>query len=109
MTKQSIVITSLPRSPEDDQRARMIKYTVMMSIRVVCIGLCIVVPGWWRLIFVVGAVFLPYIAVVVANSIDSRVTDVERPDYAPLMIEGQTFDDTKETGTPPEQDQGPPL
>lgn len=92
MTKQSIVITSLPRSPEDDQRARMIKYTIMMSVRVVCIGLCIVVPGWWRLVFAVAAVFLPYIAVVLANTVDTRVTDVERPEVAPRMIEAVPYE-----------------
>ena len=94
MTKQSVVITSLPRSPENDQRARMIKYSVMMTVRVVCIGLCIVVPGWWRLLFAVGAVFLPYVAVVLANSVDSRVTNVERPDAVPRMIEALPHDDS---------------
>ncbi|MEO7349206.1 MAG: DUF3099 domain-containing protein [Terrimesophilobacter sp.] len=97
MAKQSNVITSLPRSPEDDQRARMIKYTVMMSVRVVCIGLCIVVPGWWRLVFAVGAVFLPYIAVVLANTVDSRSTNVERPDSLPLMIEKLGDDSVEES------------
>ena len=97
MTKQSLVITSLPRSPEDDQRARMIKYTVMMTVRVVCIGLCIVVPGWWRLVFAIGAVFLPYVAVVLANSVDNRGTPVERPDELPRMIEAFPFDDAQNT------------
>jgi len=46
----------------------MLKYTIAMSIRVVCIGLCLVVPGWWVLIPAMGAVFLPYIAVVIANN-----------------------------------------
>jgi hypothetical protein len=47
----------------------MIKYTVAMSIRVVCIALCLVVPGWWLLLPAAGAVFLPYFAVVIANNV----------------------------------------
>jgi hypothetical protein len=70
MAKQQS-ITSLPRSPEDDRRSRMIKYSVTMAIRVVCIALCLVVQGWWVLVFAIGAVALPYIAVVLANSVMS--------------------------------------
>lgn len=87
MARQSTSITSLPRSPEDDQRARMIKYSVMMAIRVVCIGLCLVVPGWWLLVCVLGAVFLPYVAVLIANATDTRGIKVERPESTPRMIE----------------------
>ncbi|MEJ1230560.1 MAG: DUF3099 domain-containing protein [Galbitalea sp.] len=38
------------------------------------------VPGWWKLIPIAGAVFLPYIAVVLANAvIQTGVSPVERP------------------------------
>lgn len=67
MAKQQS-ITSLPRSPQDDRRSRMIQYTVAMSIRVVCIVACLFTPGWWLLIPAAGAVFLPYVAVVLANA-----------------------------------------
>lgn len=80
MAKQQS-ITSLPRSPEDDRRSRMIKYSVTMAIRVVCIGLCLVVPGWWLLVCAIGAVALPYIAVVLANS-------VIRPSTPPVLRPG---------------------
>lgn len=80
MSKQQQSITSLPRSPQDDRRSRMIQYTVAMSIRTVCIVLCLVVPGWWRLLPAIGAIALPYIAVVLANASISRpVADVLRP------------------------------
>ncbi|WP_224763713.1 DUF3099 domain-containing protein [Salinibacterium sp. ZJ70] len=58
----------MPVSPEVERRSRMLKYTVMMSIRVVCIALCVIVPGWWAVIPAVGAIVLPYLAVVVANT-----------------------------------------
>jgi hypothetical protein len=68
MAKQQS-ITSLPRSPSDDRRSRTIKYVVAMSVRLVCIVLCLVVHGWWILVFGLGAVLLPYVAVVLANSV----------------------------------------
>jgi len=47
----------------------MLKYTIAMTIRVVCIALCLVAPGWWLLLPAAGAVFLPYVAVVIANNV----------------------------------------
>lgn len=81
MAKQTATITSLPPSLADDQRRRMISYTITMSIRVVCIVLCIIVPGWWALIPAAGAIFLPYFAVVIANAADTRSARVERPGF----------------------------
>ncbi|RXZ86508.1 DUF3099 domain-containing protein [Agromyces atrinae] len=73
-------ITSLPASPDDERRSRMIKYTIAMSIRVLCIFGLLFAKGWWLAIFAAGAIFLPYFAVIVAN-VDSkrRGADVERP------------------------------
>lgn len=73
-------ITSLPPSPEEERRARMIKYTIMMGIRVACIFALLFAQGWWILVFAAGAVFLPYFAVVVANVTTNRPQpQVERP------------------------------
>lgn len=73
-------ITSLPPSPEEERRARMIKYSIMMGIRVVCIFALLFAQGWWILVFAAGAVFLPYFAVVVANVATNRPQpQVERP------------------------------
>jgi hypothetical protein len=47
----------------------MLKYSIAMGIRVVCIALCLVVHGWWLLIPAAGAIFLPYFAVVIANNV----------------------------------------
>ena len=55
MAKQQS-ITSLPRSPEDDRRARMLKYSITMGIRLVCILVCFLVPGYWIIIPAIGAV-----------------------------------------------------
>jgi Protein of unknown function (DUF3099) len=45
----------------------MRKYSLAMSIRTVCFILVFVVPGYWKLVFGLGAVILPYVAVVLAN------------------------------------------
>jgi predicted cobalt transporter CbtA len=65
MKQQSI--TDLPQSPGDERRSRMIKYTVAMSVRVVCIVCMLFVRDWWLLVFGVAAIVLPYFAVVLAN------------------------------------------
>ena len=77
MAKQQS-ITSLNRSPSDDRHSRMVRYLIAMSIRVVCIVLCVFVRGWWLLLPAIGAVLLPYVAVVLANASTRRVSTVVR-------------------------------
>lgn len=60
-------ITTLPPSPHDDRRKRMIKYSITMGVRMACLGLMFVVDGWSLVICAIGAIILPYFAVVVAN------------------------------------------
>lgn len=67
-------ITELPPSPDDERRSRMIKYSLAMAVRIVCIILLLVVPGWWRLIPAIGAIALPYFAVILANTVRTRPT-----------------------------------
>ncbi|HAM25762.1 MAG TPA: DUF3099 domain-containing protein [Microbacteriaceae bacterium] len=78
MAKQQS-ITSLPRSPQDDRRSRMIQYLVAMGIRTVCIIACLFTPGWWLLLPAIGAVLLPYVAVVLANAKGAPASVVLRP------------------------------
>jgi predicted tellurium resistance membrane protein TerC len=59
--------TSINLSPEDERRSRMIKYSVAMSIRMVCIVLGVFTQGIFMWIFFGLAIFLPYFAVVFAN------------------------------------------
>ncbi|MGR2751738.1 DUF3099 domain-containing protein [Agromyces arachidis] len=96
-------ITSLPASPDDERRARMIKYSVMMGIRVACIFALLFAQGWWILVFAAGAIFLPYFAVVVANvGTVRRVDEVARPGgLVPLQpSEYDVHDDPAEDGDP---------
>jgi len=62
------------RSAEIAQRER--RYLVLMGIRVVCFVVAVVLflnhAGWLAMIPAVGAITLPYFAVVVANSRRAR-------------------------------------
>jgi hypothetical protein len=63
----------------------MLKYTIAMTIRVICIVGAMFVEGWLMWLAFAGAIFLPYFAVVLANAQGpkpgeiSRVTQVARP------------------------------
>ena len=50
-----------------------------MGVRVACVIACFFVQGWWLLACVLGAVLLPYIAVVIANVGYKEGGIVERP------------------------------
>ncbi|ERI39441.2 DUF3099 domain-containing protein [Arthrobacter sp. TES] len=63
-------ITDAAAAHSEDMRERMIKYSIAMGIRMVCIVLIFVVDGWFKILAVAGAVFLPWIAVVIANGSD---------------------------------------
>jgi len=76
-------LTSLPASPGEDRRARAIKYSIAMGARTLCVIACIIARDSWVLvlIFGIGAVALPYFAVVVANvgANSGRQATVVRP------------------------------
>ena len=65
------MVTQARRSMSDDIAYRQRRYLVMMSIRAVCfvIAICLFVNhfGWLAAIPAVGAIFIPYFAVVFAN------------------------------------------
>ncbi|MEY4398422.1 MAG: hypothetical protein RLZ53_998 [Actinomycetota bacterium] len=62
------VVTSIGEAPEVERKRRMIKYTISMTIRTLCVILVVFTTGVWQWIFGLGAVFLPYFAVVLANT-----------------------------------------
>ena len=61
-------ITSAQKSLSSDQPGRQRRYFISMMIRTDCFILAVVLPSPFRWIALAGAVFLPYIAVVVANA-----------------------------------------
>lgn len=74
-------ITSLPPSPDEERHGRMIRYSLAMFIRLVCIIVAFLIPfGWWTALPAVGAIVLPYVAVVLATvGSEGPQGRVERP------------------------------
>ena len=75
-TAEAVRITTAPRSRADDIAARQKRYIYSMGLRTVCfVGAVVAGGGWLMWTFLVGAIFLPYVAVVMANAGPGRDTD----------------------------------
>lgn len=61
-------ITEAQRGLSREQVGRTRRYLISMGIRTSCVIAAIFVPGWPKWVFIVGAVVLPYLAVVIANA-----------------------------------------
>ncbi len=61
-------ITSAPQGLSSDQSARQRRYFISMMIRTACFILTVILPSPYRWFALLGAVTLPYVAVVVANA-----------------------------------------
>jgi hypothetical protein len=66
-------ITTAAPNRADDIARRQRRYVISMLIRTACfVGAVVVGPGWFRWVLVAAALFLPYVAVVMANAVNSR-------------------------------------
>lgn len=93
-------VTSLGVSPEEERRSRMIRYSIAMTVRMICIVLAILVQGWLMWVCFALAIVLPYWAVVIANSRgdvkpQNKATAVTAPK---LAITADQFRETKSSG-----------
>lgn len=72
-------ITSAPEahSAQVDHKER--NYLISMAIRLACFLGFVAVDHWSRWVLAAGAVFLPYIAVVIGNSTIRRIGDGPSP------------------------------
>ena len=115
-------ITDAAAAHSEDMHQRMVKYALAMGIRLVCLILIFVVDGWFKIVMVAGAVFLPWIAVIIANGSDKAeihsdsllesapLAELEAPAWATEeddgispVLQGEVIDDDgDETG--PEQE-----
>ncbi len=66
---QQYDVTSVGVNPAKDRAYRMRMYFLTMSLRVVCVVSLFWVRGFWIILVGVGAVVLPYIAVLIANAV----------------------------------------
>ncbi|MFC6152518.1 DUF3099 domain-containing protein [Nocardioides yefusunii] len=77
-------ITTAAPDPEADLSSRQRRYVISMSIRLVCfLGAAAFAPQWPMWVLLAGAVFLPYVAVVGANSKDMRRDEFELDGVSP--------------------------
>jgi len=69
--QQVHLVTQARRSMSDDIRYRQHRYLIMMAIRTICFAVALIMfvnhLHWLALIPAVGAIFIPYIAVIFAN------------------------------------------
>ena len=110
---QGVTTASAARS--EDREARMKVYLVQMLIRTVCFGAALFTTGWWQLLFILGAVALPYVAVVQVNNAGPRqagslrAVPAEGPELtarpvdapgpaSPVVLTGDVVDDPREAG-----------
>ncbi|WP_350276666.1 DUF3099 domain-containing protein [Kribbella sp. HUAS MG21] len=78
-----ISVTSAQPGRSEDLDSRIVRYAWMMSIRIACFVLAVLTPSPWRWMFVVGAIALPYFAVVLANAHRSARQPAADPYLAP--------------------------
>jgi Flp pilus assembly protein TadB len=78
-----ISVTSAQPGHSEDLDSRIARYAWMMSLRVVCFVAAVITPSPWRWILLVGAVFLPSVAVVFANAQQKRKLAGAAPYDAP--------------------------
>lgn len=95
-----VSITSARTGHSDDMHKRQVRYLLSMGIRTACFVLAIVTSGPLRWTLVAAAVFLPYVAVVLANATDRRTRSgpasflsEERPAIEAKPIDDATSDE----------------
>lgn len=96
----SQLITTAAHGRTLDVDARERRYFITMGIRTACFVAFLFVPGWWKVVTLLAAAFLPMIAVLLANNSDHRPppvapeSDEERLALpASEVIEGVVEDD----------------
>ncbi|MEO6510629.1 MAG: DUF3099 domain-containing protein [Nocardioides sp.] len=68
-TDEPVRITTANAGRDADIAARQKRYLIAMGIRTICFVAAIFVTSiWLRVVFVTGALVLPYVAVVMANA-----------------------------------------
>lgn len=80
----SVRITTAPTSVADDIAGRQRRYLISMAVRTACVvGAVAVGAGLLRWLLIAGAVLLPYVAVILANSETRRDDGLELRDTRP--------------------------
>lgn len=89
--EETVSITSAAESHSAELAGRQRRYLISMGIRTACFIGFIAVPGPARWVLLVGAVFLPYVAVILANAgvrRPSTTAEFVRPEPAGELTDG---------------------
>jgi len=77
----AVTITSASRPHSEELRGREVRYVISMGIRTLCFLLALVFRTSWVVwVFLAASIFLPYVAVVIANA--GAAPDPVRDDHA---------------------------
>jgi hypothetical protein len=77
----SVRITTASRPHSEDIRGRERRYLISMGIRTLCFLLAVAFMGHWIMwFFLAASIFLPYVAVVLANA--GAAPDPGGPDFS---------------------------
>jgi len=76
-------ITGAKPSASADRQYRQRRYLMSMGIRTACFIMAVIVGGPLSFVFIGFAIVLPYIAVVMANSV---TVSKERPSLPPIIL-----------------------
>ena len=70
---EPVRITTASASRDEDIAARQKRYLLAMGFRTVCfVAAIFVTPVWARVVLIIAALVLPYVAVVMANAGSTR-------------------------------------
>lgn len=83
MKPERVSITSATPGRTLDVETRQKRYLLTMLFRTLCFVGILFVPGVWRWVLLIGAAFLPAVAVVFANAADHRPLPIA-PDDEPV-------------------------
>jgi hypothetical protein len=82
------VVTNVGQAPEAERARRFLIYTISMIVRFACVILVVFTSGIWQWVFGLGAVFLPYFAVVIGNNAGgSSKSNLQTIRVEPLAID----------------------
>ena len=80
-------ITGARESAQTERQARTRRYLISMAIRTVCFIAAILVSGWLTWVLFAAAIILPYIPVVVANTVVRPISPLGMP---PIILKDTT-------------------
>lgn len=100
--QEPYVVTTVGLSAHADRKYRMRFYTLSMTLRFVCVASLLFLRGPWAVFALIGAVVLPYLAVMVANAVGGGApsTGVNAPDLNALPMTGPPDQHHAHSGAP---------